>query len=131
MKRSFALFLVAIPVLACSSSYSRLEVQAEGSDQYTRFDGRRTLEVGVGWSGRFRAVDTSADTHFFDLRSADEKKLVVAPVAKDPKKLDADERAEAGIVFAFLPRAVGTTDVDVVVDGVVEERIKIVVSRQR
>ena len=85
----------------------------------------------MGWSGRFRAVDTSADTHFFDLRSADEKKLVIAPVAKDPKKLDADEQAEAGIVFAFLPRAVGTTKVDVVVDGVVEERITVVVSRQR
>jgi len=131
MKRIFALLLLAATVVACSSSYSRLEVREEGTDRYVRFDGRRNLEIGVGWSGRFRAIDTSDDPHSFELKSADDSRLVVAPVAKDPDDLDSNERIESGTLFAFLPRKVGTTDVDVVVDGAVVERISVVVGAQR
>jgi hypothetical protein len=131
MKRIFAFLLVAATVVACSSSYSRLEVRDKGTDRYVRFDGGRNLEIGVGWSARFRALDTSDDPHSFELKSADDSKLVVAPVAKDPDDLDAKERLEEGTVFAFLPRKLGTTEVDVVVDGAVVERISLMVGAQR
>lgn len=134
MNRFFALLLVvasATTSLACNASYSRLELRQDSSDGYVRFDGRRNLEVGVGWSGRFRVVDTSDDPQPFDLRSADESTLEIAPVLKDPDGLDADDRAELGVVFAFLPRRAGTTNVNVVVDGIVTERISVVVSQQR
>ncbi len=131
MKRFFAFLLLAATVVACSPSYSRLEVRAEGTDYYVRFDGRRNLEIGVGWSGRFRAIDTSDDPRSFELKSADETKLEVAPIAKDPEDLDAEERIETGTLFAFLPRKLGTTNVDVVVDGAVVERISVVVGPQR
>lgn len=131
LKHVFSLLATIAAIGACSSSYSHLESASDDSSVYTRFDGRRRLEVGVGWSARFRAVDTGGDARAFDLRSTDESTLVVAPVARDPDDLDTRERAEAGIVFAFLPKRVGDAEVEVIVDGTIAERIDVSVSAQR
>ena len=128
-KRLFAVFgVAALSLLACAPSYSHLEEVRDNEYNARRFDGSQPLQVGVGWSARLRALDTSDEPHRFDIRARDETRLVVAPVSTTK---DTDYEAEGGVRFAFLPRKVGRADVEVVVDGQVAEVISLTVSPQR
>jgi hypothetical protein len=123
-----ALGVAALSLLACAPSYSHLEEVGDNEYNARRFDGSQPLQVGVGWSARLRALDTSDEPHRFDIRATDETRLVVAPVSTTN---DTDYEAEGGVRFAFLPRKVGRADIEVIVDGAVAERITLTVSAQR
>ncbi len=119
MKR--LLLLAALLVAGCSPDYGGLAIEAEGTLLSGTTVSSRRLNIVLGHALRVHARPRSLTSQVYEnssrveLRSAEDS---IVRVFRDPEQWR----------WVFVGRAAGTTCIEVLIDGDVEECIEVVVS---